>query len=537
MFTSSNNTAEAHRLRALQFYDKSKKDFAYGVSLGISNLGRAQEVEDKNQIAYVAIHVDDPIKDFKLYLNSEKFDGFSDEEAAGVVWHELGHILNKHLGMRAEDKTLGMDNEKLLLIAKEIVCNDAVLHHKVNLPMVDDLFHGEKILGENTFPKNTKQVYDMLVDKFPEDDEQAQQELNDMLNGGDGTGDGDSDGHNHGNCGGGTIVLVDADGNHVSMGDSDEEAQQKAQDILDQMDEDGTSLDEMVDNASENMDADEVADAVENGPDQDDTDNSSSSSSSSRGNGQGDGDSTIRGLKIEDAISSPKEWMNFLREIDPKIDVKRMYAQERGMSKYSIHESDWVNKPRYMHSLGRNRGVGRLPSTRPARDPRNKGDNLKPSIIFAVDQSGSIGEKYAQAVLNLAMTVPQNMVNVKMCVYASNSSEVDMNTKNFSSMNHQIGFGTEFSAIDKFVMDSGLDYDNTTIVNFTDGEAHFGGYSYGGSGVPSNIHNYVFVDVFTRNIDQKPFSSNYYGGYNWEGHNVRTFPIQKVYSQFLDAVK
>lgn len=530
-----NKNAETYRLGALSFFDQLDKDYAYDVAMGISNLGYANEPESDDIIACVTLRVDEPISKFKLHINSTKFQEFTGEQAAGVVWHELNHILHKHLQMSHNSDTLGMSNKKILTMAQEIVCNDTVLYHNVELPHMDTIIHGEKYLGRNTYPLNTKDVYDELMKAYPEDDADAQEKL-DELSGGQVGEDGSCEG-----CSGGIIIHTgeDAFGDSAGVGSADSEdsdsdgagsagSDDGTDEVTEALDLAGKSLEDVLEEATEK--------AVEGTSHDKDPDAQSQNGTPNSRGGHGyssDNNSKIA-LKVEDAIGSSREWLEFLKEVDPRIDLKRMFADSQGMSKFTKYESDWLRKPSYMHSLERNSGIGRLPAMRPARDPHGNGNEMKPNIIFAIDQSGSIDDKYARAVLSLASTIPEKKVNVKICVYAGDHKEIsveDLKNKNLSW--GSIGYGTEFSAIDAFVKSTGFDYNNTTIINFTDGESNFG------CGHPTNLNNYVFVDVFADTPDSRAFNycKKKKSKYRWLKANVKEYRIYDVFPEFRNNVR
>ena len=509
--------AESYRLGAMNFYDNASEDYAYDVSMGIVNLGVAHDCSD--EIAKVQINLGDDIRSFQLYINPDKFKNFDEEERAGVVWHELNHIIHKHLGMSVNDKSLKMDNQKLLTMAQEIVCNDTVLYHGVKLPCMDGIIYGDKYLNQNTYPHTTKEVYDMLVD---ESENNPDSPINDYLN---------SEENNtpcsaHGN-------IMDADGNPVDLDeifenmtaqsddsdDNDEEAQGTAP---------GENLEDTLDEIANivNNSANDVNDGMNNATSVDDKGNRAQQSSP----GSGSGDASMNSLDTQNMNATPDDWTQFLRDIDPRIDISN--PGDDGMFDYLSQESDWANQPIYMHSMHAHGVSGRLPSMKPMSDVNDTDGNVKPSIIFAIDQSGSIGIEEAKGILGLVKFIPEDKVDVKMCVYGDYSEEVTLDElhDDHSISSKNIGYGTNFSAIDYFVKSTDMDYHNTTIVNFTDGEAAFI------SGIPDNIDNYVFVDIVNKDKN-KIFECTWFSD-EWKNYvdSSRRYSILDVYAPFFDEI-
>ena len=295
--------AESYRLGAKNYYDNASEDYAYDVSMGIVNLGVAHDCSD--EIAKVQINLGDDIRSFQLYINPDKFKNFDKEERAGVVWHELNHIIHKHLGMSVNDKSLKMDNQKLLTMAQEIVCNDTVLYHGVKLPCMDGIIYGDKYLNQNTYPHTTKEVYDMLVD---ESENNPDSPINDYLN----SEDNNTPCSAHGN-------IMDADGNPVDLDeifenmtaqsddsdDNDEEAQGAAP---------GENLEDILDEIANivNNSANDVNDGMNNATSVDDKGNRAQQSSP----GSGSDDASMNSLDTQNMNATPDDWTQFLRDID-----------------------------------------------------------------------------------------------------------------------------------------------------------------------------------------------------------------------------
>lgn len=101
-----------------------------------------------------------------LSINPDFFAKHTDSECAGVLTHELYHILFNHL---AEfDK---FENNQARIIAQECIVNDSVLEEGMDLPDIG-LCYGEDYVQYNASFLPTKVVYDDLMknpEKLPEE--------------------------------------------------------------------------------------------------------------------------------------------------------------------------------------------------------------------------------------------------------------------------------------------------------------------------------------------------------------------------------
>lgn len=102
-----------------------------------------------------------------LSVNPDFFDNHSDSECAGILTHELYHIIFNHL---AEfDK---FENAQARIIAQECIVNDSVLEEGMDLPTEIGLCFGMDYVEYNASFLPTKIVYDDLMknpEKLPEE--------------------------------------------------------------------------------------------------------------------------------------------------------------------------------------------------------------------------------------------------------------------------------------------------------------------------------------------------------------------------------
>lgn len=102
----------------------------------------------------------------QLSVNPDFFEDHSEEDCAGILAHELYHVVMNHL---AEfDK---FDNQQARIIAQECIVNDSVIEEGFSLPDIG-LFYGEDWVEYNASFLPTKIVYDDLMknqDELPEE--------------------------------------------------------------------------------------------------------------------------------------------------------------------------------------------------------------------------------------------------------------------------------------------------------------------------------------------------------------------------------
>jgi len=448
--TINNKKSEKFRIRAIQWVDKKSLDNSAldDVATGIVNMGKA--LDTRQAPAMVAIVKDQDYSNFRLYLNSEDFSDFTPEQRAGVVWHELNHILNNHLQESKDHRDLGMDNSQLVTVAQEIICNDTVLFHGVDLPMMypdednEGIFYGEKILGYNCFGKTTKEVYDLLE----QSDFEPPQNLGENNNPSDNPGDSDQ-GSQGQSCGG---IYVDPD-------ITDEELKDITEQIIQE-----------VSNGMQNPD--ELLSDPQGSVDQSSASASMSSSSSPRDELLKKGD-----VKLE--------YFTLLKRIDPKI----VQGLNGGLGHKKMKE-DWRFTPRKLMGLqGKNTPL--LPTMRPY-EQKTRGENNLPLIVFAVDQSGSIGEEDARKTRELATTIPKDLADIHMVAFADDCKEMNKEGEILGN----IGYGTSFYSVAEYVdntlVKNGRKQQDISIVMITDG------YDYDSRSLSSYNFRWFFCDLYER---------------------------------------
>lgn len=457
-------TAEGYRRSALRFFDfhasMDDQRVSDSVALGITNMGRATACSD--EIAKVQVSKGENAVMFRLFLNPARFSEFTAAQRAGVVWHELNHILHDHLSHFADNE--GMDDRQRLTVAQEIVCNDTVLAHGNPLPLMDSILHGERILGYNTFPKNTREVYDLL-------DEEAMDKANQGGEDGEGGGSGGS-----GGGGGGDADCDECGGSGTD--DNGDECQECGGSGKAKGQSGGNSSGHgcggiEIDPDVTAEDLKDLAESIADGLSEEDM---KAISDALGGSGAGH-DIPGGNLSLSKKEDVSADWVALLRHIAPEI------ADEvGGGATMDRMVADWRSQPLFSYGVA---GAARLPVFTPEGNVNGIGDDVKPTIILAVDQSGSIPAEVARKARELATTIPAELADVRACVFGDTWAELDLDD---GSVSRPHGFGTDFSAVANFVSEVGAT-ERTSVLVFTDGCANFC------MGIPHNVTDYWWLEV------------------------------------------
>lgn len=528
---------EFYRLDALAFFDELSDDaklrrlFARDVAIGIMNMGAALRTDGAP--ASVAINSGEDATKYRLYINPEKMSKFTREQRAGVVWHELNHVLHKHL---CPDASAKMPNKRQRTMAEEIVCNDTPLHFGVDMPNntpddAEKIITGERFVGKNTYPATTTEVYDMLQREM----EQGNEDVQDAVDGGDAEDScpshGDSGGSDDsGACSASNEGVQDAgsgdseggitgsEGNGDSNGGQpeDELSSEELREAL------GRLVDGMGEQGAPGSWLKSIREQDESGVLQPGSDADVST-------GGRNGAQANVGYSDEDVI--PDKWAEFLRKVDPRIDIRN--TNDYGMYASRQVVSDWRRVPSYMHSFDMSRF--RLPALRPHNDFDDRGDRARPTVAVAIDQSGSIGSELARRVLSLAMAIPDDVADVILVVYAERAVSVDTKGKMREDVVHRllaanIGMGTDFNSIFHELKRRGVDMDSTTVINFTDGGSDFS------PSLLRQVSGWAMVDVMACRESDDAFSTlKDNTRLQWKRHipTERWFAIHECSTEFL----
>jgi predicted metal-dependent peptidase len=176
------------------------------------------------------------------------------------------------------------------------------------------------------------------------------------------------------------------------------------------------------------------------------------SASTSQGNGP---DTSTQAWRQEHGVSL--QWQKLLEDIDPDIFRRPSIGPP---PRPSFHR-----RPR---KLGAFPDL-HLPVTRIEPKKRDKARE-KPSIVMALDTSGSIDRATANRFVTLARSIPQDKVDLHVCTFTTTYRQLDLDNPRFPSG------GTNFSAIERFIRDRVLKEQRRypkAVVVITDGQAQF----------------------------------------------------------------
>lgn len=464
---------EFYRLDALAFFDELSateqlyRAFAGDVALGIMNMGAALHTDVAP--AAVGVNRDEDISQYRLYVSPEKMAEFTREQRAGVIWHELNHVLHEHLDEGAQQD---MPNGKLREMAEEIVCNDTPLHFGIDLPHNDPdgetiIYTGERFLGHNTYPATTQEVYHMLQLGLERGNEDIKKALHD---------DADVPCPAHSPA---ATAQEGEDGGSSGAGSCPARPSELSEE-----------------------ERHEAFEALVEGMGEQDSEDSWASKVSERYGKELGGDTPVDGLGYAEEDIVPERWAEFLRKVNPLIDIAR--ANDYGMYNARRVAEDWRRIPLFMHSFDMSRH--RLPGSRPHSDFHDSGNMARPTVVVAVDQSGSIGSTLARRVLKLAMAIPADIANVLLVPYADRAELLDLRGKDEEELKAELkrvklGTGTSFNRVYDAVEGYGVDMGNTTVINFTDGKDNFR------VDLLHRVADWVMVDVRTKGEESIPFRS------------------------------
>lgn len=433
-------SGEHYRRIAIRHFDETRNDgrFHKSVCRGLINMGEALTIGDnspfKDVVAMVAVFTKDKkVDNFRLHVNPRIFSGFSDEEASGVLWHEFNHIANDHLNW---EKNKGYD-DKLLNYAKEIVCNDVILHEGHALPLQDSIISGVNVLGFNTFPSNTQEVYDLLK----ENSEKVKEWEKSRGSGGDG-----------GECG--KIIVVDENGNIIEI------------------------TDEMAKEISEK--ASEIAEEIKKAMDRDLS--SGEKKSDHKVSSEGDNDEGgTRGRGSSAAITSfddsfAGDDLGFLwRKI--ANDIKKNINPAYEKSRVQI-VPDWTSRSMYGNFLPSNMilpGEAHLNDNDMISCTKTWSNSIK--LVIAIDQSGSIPEDVVREVVSQVYTFPSSFFSVEYVAFSELCKKIDIeNPNNNYGIEKLRGGGTSFLSVYDYVESINFK-GNVAVLLVTDGYGNFADYN------------------------------------------------------------
>ena len=424
-----------------------------------------------------------PIEGAKKALKEERFQFVFNPDFAGsltapqfgfILGHEAMHIVLYHLNL-----SLTFDNKEVFNIAADCVINDYL--DSAGLETIKGICRGEAVVGYNCANSTVTDVYHDIINnpdtmkKLGQGDCEScggsgQGDKDDAKCGGSGQSDKDcgkcgGDGKDDkgdkcdacdgagkeqcdGNCkdgkepcpdcngcgknggkGGGFVVIDDHDWMHNP---------ENIKKFKDAMAASGIKPEDLPD------DLEEILTEAQN----------TYAKTQMAGNGQGK----------EEFMTEQKvtlKWIELLEKVDPDL-FKMPGAGPRPLTSFRRPRRKIVSLyPKVI-----------LPILEtPETGPLVRKSDRKPSIVLALDTSGSIGQETANKFINLGRSIPLDKVNVFACTFTSRYMPLDLDNPKW------VSGGTCFSTIEDFVRDHVIAKNDgkypSAVVVVTDGHASF----------------------------------------------------------------
>lgn len=406
----------------------------------VYNLG-VPVVDDNIDTAMVTSEVDSSDGDFSLHINDDFLQSNPDYSAATVLIHESVHILMKHLSELARKNDLGFTDDNALMIAHEVLVNDYV--YSLGFTFADDVdengeiikkardkyYFGKEWIGKNSLGMSTRQVYELLENSDRKDEVDKANDL-----------------HNHSSGSDGTSI-------------SPEQAEKIEQGFINGV----FTNNNIVPEGFEEFNNDSLTDEEFSAKDDD----------SVSGTKAGSSFDLRKATILAEQYGTNVEWFKFLNEVNPDFLKGKTHGRR-------ITTSDWVKVntratalPNSLKYPSRKGQRGRL--------DKKKSNNVKPSIVIALDTSGSIPKYMQDRLLTLIETVPKDLIDVRACTFSTRHVEYTGRKSSIASG------GTDFSAVESFVRS--LDKRPKTVIVITDGMARFSRVSPN----PDDYQNYYWI--------------------------------------------
>jgi predicted metal-dependent peptidase len=358
--------------------------------------------------------------DFKFIFNPDFAKELTTEELGFVAAHETMHILLNHLQLAKN-----FQDHRLFNYAADAVINDYLADQGMDIP--DGAVLGPDLIGEDCADLSVSEVYQRL-----------EQEINGS--GGDEGGDQKGDGQKEDGQEGSATSGIDLDDfknfdDHGWIHDSDNHDVDTANDIF-------------------NQNQDTLSEQIEDMRDDQPNPGSFSMAKSN---------DDLSKWREDNSVSLA--WEDLLKEIDPDILPDSLTGPPE--------RPTFTRRPRSLSGFPETI----LPVTKKSEVDKAKNKD-KPTIVMALDTSGSIGHEQAEKFITLAKSIPRDKVNLFTCTFTTNYLDLDLDNPQFR------GGGTSFSAVEDFIQDKVIgqvpdgskkpikDYPKTVLV-VTDGEANF----------------------------------------------------------------
>lgn len=341
--------------------------------------------------------------DFRLMFNGDFALKLSESEMGFVQAHETFHIVLDHLTLFQDKKKFS--NPKIANVAADCVINDYLYNMGLDVP--EWVCRGEKIVGYDCANATVTQVYADIKQQM---DDAACDAC-----GGDGEkkdGGGNGTGEPCDSCGGTGIPGAEGQfDSHEWLHDPSEAVKKAAQKMAQQAGQQGGQ------------------DAIPQGL-KDKADEDKGTAAQNGGLMAGTGIVSAAGFAELKGVSL--NWVELLKEINPDVINTRPGQPPR---------------PSYHTPRRKLAGMRQLnPDINlPVMTKRGNDKGELPSIVMALDTSGSIGDDDANRFVNLAKSIPQDKIHLFCCTFTSQYMPLDLDDPKW------VSGGTSFGAIEDFI--------------------------------------------------------------------------------------
>ena len=432
---------------AIMFLDEN---YAYFLT-NVLNIGTPMWTQS---IPTAAVTMDKEAKNqdiFGFIFNPKFAESLTTEQMAFVLGHEAMHIVLYHLNL-----SLNFDNKEVFNVSADCVINDYL--DSAGLELIEGICRGESVVGYNCANCTVTDVYHDIINN-PETMQKlglgdcescggSGEDGEDSACGGsgkDGNGDecGDCGGSGKGKCkdcngsgkqggSGRKFVVID---NHGWMHNPE-----NIKKFKEAMAASGFRPEDLPD------DLEEILTEAQN----------TYEKTQMAGNGVGK-EEFLREQKVT------IKWAELLEKVDPDM-FRAPGAGPRPITSFRRPRRKLAGMASFSDAI--------LPSLEtPDKGPLTTKSDRKPSIVVALDTSGSIGTETANKFINLGRSIPLDKVNVFACTFTSRYMSLDLDNPRWNSG------GTCFSTIEDFIRNDVIHKNEgkypSAVVVVTDGHASF----------------------------------------------------------------
>lgn len=490
--------------------------------------------------------------DFRFLFNGDFLMSLEASQVGFVAAHETMHILLDHLSLFSKNKKK-FPNPRALNVAADCVINDYLAARRLDVP--EWVCRGEKIVGYNCANATVGDVYrdiENIIQQL-QDDECPQcggsGEVPDES--GDGDSDQDADGGDEGADGEGGQGEEGTEGEAGQGGEGEGEAEGQGGgqgsghshdpnatkpcphcngtgdalgggqfDDHSWMQDPSKKMEEAVEKLrKEAMKQKGQAAVPKDLKDKADEDNGKNDKSRGLMPGMGISDAgsfaEIRGVSLK--------WVDLLKEIDPDVINTRPGPPPR---------------PSYHTPRRKLAGVRmQYPDLNlPVMKKRGEDKGELPSIVMALDTSGSIGHEDANRFINLAKSIPTDKIHLFCCTFTSQYKPLDLEDPKW------VSGGTHFGCIEEFIQKEVIPSDEfkktrnksgypNAVVVVTDGFASFGTQGGVDKPLPEFCSNWFWLIM---NFESYKSGTGWGGSY-WNG--IKDIGRHESLGKFTEGTK